>query len=104
MLYWHSSQIPTSPTGPGSNWPAYFYPYEFQEEIDDLTSRAVAEIDPEERTQLYFAIQSLLRKEVPVQFTFWDKGFSAASNKLGNFWPSAFNYLLWNVDEWYLTE
>jgi len=104
MFYWHSSQIPTSPTGPGSNWPAFFYPYNFQEEIDDLTSRAAAEIDPDERKQLYFSIQSLLRKEVPALFSFWDKGFSAASDKLGNFWPSAFNYLLWNVDEWYLTE
>jgi len=104
MFYWHSSQIPTSPTGPGSNWPAYFYAYSFQEEIDDLTSRAVAEVDLEKRKALYFQIQSLLRKEVPVLFTFWDKNFSAASDKLGNFWPSAFNYVLWNVDEWFLTE
>ena len=104
MFYWHSSQIPTSPTGPGSNWPAFFFPYSFQDEIDELTSRAAAEIDPDARKQLYFQIQSLLRKEVPVLFTFWDKNYSAATEKLGNFWPSAFNYLLWNVDEWYLAE
>ncbi|MEA2585372.1 MAG: peptide/nickel transport system substrate-binding protein [Thermomicrobiales bacterium] len=104
MFYWHSSQIPTSPTGPGGNLPAFFHEYNFQERIDDLTSRAAAETDQEKRKALYFEIQELLRKEVPVLFLFWDKGFSAAAENVGGFWPSAFTYLLWNVREWYVTE
>lgn len=104
IFYWHSSQIPTSPTGPGSNLPAFFYPYNFQQQIDDLTSRAAAATDPAKRKDLYFAIQALLRKEVPVLFLFWDKGYSAAAANVGGFWPSAFTYLQWNVREWYLTE
>lgn len=104
MFYWHSSQIPTSPTGPGGNLPAFFYQYNFQSDIDDLTSRAAAETDQAKRKDLYFEIQTLLRKEVPVLFIFWDKGYSVAAQNLGGFWPSAFTYLLWNVREWYVTE
>jgi peptide/nickel transport system substrate-binding protein len=104
MFYWHSSQIPTSPGGPGGNIPAFFNQYGFQDKIDDLTSRAAAETDLEERKKLYGEIQRLLQKEVPVIFLFWDKNYSAASGKIGGYWPSAFNYLLWNAGEWYLTE
>jgi peptide/nickel transport system substrate-binding protein len=104
MFYWHSSQIPTSPTGPGGNLPAFFYEYSFQEAIDDLTSRAAAETNQNDRKALYFEIQELLHKEVPVLFMFWDKGFSAAATTVGGFWPSAFTYLLWNVRDWYVTD
>jgi ABC-type transport system substrate-binding protein len=104
MFYWHSSQIPTSPGGPGGNIPAFFNEYDFQEKIDDLTSRAAAETNLDERKKLYEEIQVLLQKEVPVIFLFWDKNYSAASAKIGGYWPSAFNYLLWNANEWYLTE
>ncbi|MCC6792028.1 MAG: hypothetical protein IT336_10090 [Thermomicrobiales bacterium] len=104
MWYWHSSQIPPSPGGSGGNTAAFFNQYSFQEKIDDLTSRAAAETDPEARRALYVEIQTLLQKEVPVIFLFWDKNYSAASGKIGGYWPSAFNYLLWNVAEWYLVD
>ncbi len=104
MFYWHSSQIPTSPGGPGGNIPAFFNQYSFQKEIDDLTSRAAAETDQSTRMDLYKEIQALLLKEVPVIFLFWDNNYSAASSKIGGYWPSAFNYLLWNVQDWYLTD
>jgi ABC-type transport system substrate-binding protein len=45
-----------------------------------------------------------LQKEAPVIFLFWDKNYSAASGKIGGYWPSAFNYLLWNVADWYLVD
>jgi peptide/nickel transport system substrate-binding protein len=104
MFYWHSSQIPTSPTGSGGNLPAYFYKYNFQAKIDDLTSRAAAETDQEKRKELYFQIQELLHEEVPVIFIYWAKQFQAVAKNVGGFWPSAFNNLLWNVSEWYLTQ
>lgn len=104
MWYWHSSQIPSSPGGSGGNTAAFFNEYSFQERIDDLTSRAAAETDLEARRQLYVEIQTLLQKEVPVIFLFWDKNYSAASAKIGGYWPSAFNYLLWNVADWYLVD
>ena len=48
-------------------------------------------------------IQELLHEEVPVIFIYWEKAFPAAVPNLGGFWPSAFNYVLWNANEWYLT-
>ena len=30
------------------------------------------------------------------------QGVPGAANKMGGFWPSAFNRLLWNVQEWYM--
>jgi peptide/nickel transport system substrate-binding protein len=104
MWYWHSSQIPPSPGGGGGNTAAFFNEYSFQERIDDLTSRAAAETDQEARRELYVEIQTLLQKEVPVIFLFWDKNYTAASGKIGGYWPSAFNYLLWNVADWYVVD
>jgi peptide/nickel transport system substrate-binding protein len=104
MFYWHSSQVPDSPTGTGGNLPAYFNPYNFQAEIDRLTAAGAAETDQEKRKQIYFQIQQLLHDEVPVIFIYWGKAFPAVTEKLGGFWPSAYNRLLWNVNEWYLTQ
>jgi peptide/nickel transport system substrate-binding protein len=104
MFYWHSSQIPQSPTGSGGNLPAYFFPYNFQAKIDDLTSRAAAETDQSKRKELYAEIQQLLHDEEPLIFLYWAKEFDAVAKSVGGFWPSAFNNLLWNVEEWYLTQ
>jgi ABC-type transport system substrate-binding protein len=104
MFYWHSSQIPQSPTGSGGNLPAYFFPYNFQAKIDDLTSRAAAETDQAKRKELYSEIQQLLHEEEPVIFLYWGKEFDAVAKNVGGFWPSAFNNLLWNVEQWYLTQ
>lgn len=102
-FYWHSSQIPTHPGGPGGNASAFFQRFNFQNEIDDLTSRAAAELDPEARKALYREIQALLHEQSPAVFLFWDTTYASADAKLGGFWPSAFNYLTWNVKEWHLT-
>ena len=102
-FYWASSQIPDSPTGSGGNLPAYFHEYSFQAEIDELTAAGDATTDQEERKAIYWEIQELLHEEVPVIFIYWEKAFPAAISNLGGFWPSAFNYLLWNANEWYLT-
>ena len=104
LFYWHSSQIPTSPTGSGGNLPAFFFPYRFQAAIDALTARAAAETNRDRRRELYLQIQELLHREVPVIFLYWERAFPVAAADLGGFWPSAFNQLLWNVQEWYLTE
>lgn len=104
MFYWHSSQIPDSPTGSGGNLPAYFHPYNFQDQIDDLTSRAALETDQEARRELYWQIQQLLHDEVPVIFLYWSNQFPAIAKNIGGVWPSAFNRLLWNAHEWYLTQ
>ena len=103
-IYWHSSQIPSTPTGSGYNLPAYFFPYNFQAEIDDLTARAGKETDQEARRQLYFQVQELLHEEVPVIFMYWSTQYPVVANNIGGVWPSAFNRLLWNAEKWYLTE
>lgn len=103
MFYWHSSQVPGSPTGTGGNLPAYFHPYNFQEEIDRLTEEGARETDQEKRKELYFQVQELLHEEVPVIFIYWGNAYPAIADSIGGVWPSAFNRLLWNVEEWYLT-
>jgi peptide/nickel transport system substrate-binding protein len=103
-FYWHSEDIPDSPTGSGGNLPAYFHEYSFQEEIDELTVAADATPVQEERKEVLWQIQELLHEEVPVIFIYWEKAFPAAIENLGGFWPSPFNYLLWNANEWYLTQ
>ncbi len=102
-FYWHSDDIPDSPTGSGGNLPAYFHEYNFQEQIDELTVAADATPVQEERQAIFYQIQELLHEEVPVIFIYWEKAFPAAVENLGGFWPSPFNYLLWNAHEWYLT-
>lgn len=102
MFYWHSSQIPDSPTGSGGNALAYFHPFNFQKEIDELTESGVQETDQEKRKEIYFKIQELLHDQVPVIFISWGKSFPALRNNIGGFWPSAFNRMLWNVQDWYL--
>ncbi|MDP9363398.1 MAG: peptide ABC transporter substrate-binding protein, partial [Chloroflexota bacterium] len=104
FFYWHSSQIPTSPTAPGGNLPAFFHPYPFQAAIDALTARAAVEIDQDRRRELYRQIQALLLREVPVIFLYWERAFPVAAANLGGFWPNPFTQLLWNAREWYLTD
>jgi ABC-type transport system substrate-binding protein len=103
QFFWHSAYIPECPTCSGGNLPAYFHPYNFQAEIDDLTARAARLTDQEERKQLYWQIQEVLHREEPCIFIFWPKYFAAVANNVGGFWPSAYNSLMWNAAEWYLT-
>jgi peptide/nickel transport system substrate-binding protein len=102
-FYWHSEEIPDSPTGSGGNLVAYFQEFSFQKQIDELTVAANATTDQEERKKIFWQIQELLHEEVPVIFIYWEKAFPAVIQNLGGFWPSPFNYLLWNANEWYLT-
>ena len=102
LFYWHSSQIPASPSGSGGNLPAFFYPYAFQEEIDRLTVEAASTLDFTRRRELYAEIQALLAREAPVIFLYWEEAFPAARPAVGGFWPSAWTPLLWNAGEWYL--
>lgn len=102
-FYWHSSQIPDSPTGSGGNLPAYFYPYNFQEEIDRLTDEGDLETDQEKRKEIYWEIQQLLHEEVPVIFMYWEIAFPAAQKNVGGFQPNPFTWLMWNAETWYKT-
>jgi len=102
-FYWHSDQIPSTPTGSGGNLLAYFHKFNFQDQIDELTTSAALETDQEKRKAIYFQIQELLHEEVPAIFIYWSNQFPAAAKNIGGLWPSAFNRLLWNANEWYLT-
>jgi peptide/nickel transport system substrate-binding protein len=104
QFYWHSSQIPKTETGTGGNLPAFFFKYNFQDQIDDLTSRAAAETDQEKRKELYLQTQQLLFDEEAVIWIYWGKAFPVVAKNIGGFWPSAFTNLLWDVQNWYLTE
>ena len=43
--------------------------------------------------------RQLLHEEVPVIFIYWEKAFPAVAPNVGGFWPSPFNYLMWNANE-----
>ena len=100
LFYWHSSQIPTSPTAAGGNTPAFFHPYAFQEEIDALTAAGASTLDVEERTAIYHRIQEILRGEVPVIFLCWDRAYPANRLEVAGFWPGPHVGLLWNAGGW----
>jgi len=102
--YWSSQYIPKTPEGAGGNVPAFFFRYNFQDEIDSIIDPAVEELDQEKRKDAYFASQKLLNDQAPAVFIYWDKLFSAVSNQLGGFLPTTFNSLFWNAAEWYLVE
>lgn len=105
LYYWHSRSIPSSPGATnGGNLPAFFFDFNFQDKIDDLTTRAVATLNEDERKELYDQIQGLLYAEVPVIFLYWELHFPVIADNVGGLWPSAFNGVLWNVQNWYLTE
>jgi peptide/nickel transport system substrate-binding protein len=102
--YWSSSYIPADPTASGGNTPAYFFPFNFQDEIDALIDPAVEVFDEEKRKELYWQAQELLQEEVPVIFLYWELAFSAVSDKIGGFWPGTYSNLCWNAKDWYLVE
>ncbi len=102
-LYWNSAQIPKTPTSPGGNVPAYFYPYNsFQKQIDQLTNAGVATLDRGKRRAIYYKIQDLLAEQVPVIFLYWASLIYLQPNNLQGFDPNAFMYgLFWNVERWH---
>ena len=104
MYYWHSSQVPPDPTGAGGNALAYFFPLNFHEEVDRLTEAGAKETDPDARKQIYLELQVLIAEETPVVFMYWGKDYSAVVPNLAGFWPSPFNRLLWNAQDWHFVE
>jgi len=100
MFYWHSSQIPKTPTGTGGNALAFFQRFDFQDQIDRLTSDAVKVSDVTARQQLYWQVQELLDEQVPVIFLYWPKRIYIVPKTLSGFKPNTFSNLLWDAQEW----
>jgi len=103
-FYWNSSQIPKTPTGSGGDAPEYFHKYPWQSQIDMLTNEGVATIQPSRRKVIYWKIQQLLHKEEPVLFMYSEKNIYAAPKNMIGFDPSAYNNLMWNVQNWEFTK
>ncbi|MFM9105087.1 MAG: ABC transporter substrate-binding protein, partial [Chloroflexota bacterium] len=100
LFYWHSSQIPSSPTAPGGNVPAFFHPYAFQDQLDDLTARGASTLDVDERAAIYRDLQALLREESAAIFLYWEHAFPASRRDMAGFWPNPTTGLLWNAAAW----
>ncbi|HEX5499044.1 MAG TPA: ABC transporter substrate-binding protein, partial [Thermomicrobiales bacterium] len=98
--YWHSSQIPPSPSGQGGNLPAFFHPYAFQQQIDDLIDQGIATFSLGKRQDIYGDIQHLLADETPVIFLFWEESFPAVGPRLQGCQPHPYAGLLWNAGTW----
>ncbi len=102
--YWSSQYIPETPTGAGGNVQSFFFPFNFQAEIDAIIDPAVSELDQDKRREAYLASQKLLNEQAPVVFLYWDKIFSAVANTVGGYYPTTFSPLFWNANAWYLVE
>lgn len=100
LFYWHSSQIPSSPTAPGGNVAAFFHPYAFQDRLDDLTARGASTLDVDKRAAIYRELQALLREEAAAIFLYWEHAFPASRNDIAGFWPNPTAGLLWNAARW----
>jgi ABC-type transport system substrate-binding protein len=98
--YWHSSQIPRSPSGRGGNLPAFFYPYAFQQQIDGLIDQGIGTFSLAKRQAIYGDIQHLLADEAPAIFLFWEEAFPAVGPRLQGCRPHAYGGLLWNAGSW----
>jgi peptide/nickel transport system substrate-binding protein len=100
LFYWHSSQIPSSPTAPGGNVVSFFNPFAFQDQLDDLTARGASTLDVEERAAIYRELQALLREEAAALFLYWEHAFPASRQEIAGFWPNPTAGLLWNAATW----
>ncbi len=71
---------------------------------DRRADRRLAQGDgPGEAQGDYSQIQDLLHDQVPVDLPLLGQGVPGESRtNIGGFWPSAFNRMLWNVQDWYL--
>jgi peptide/nickel transport system substrate-binding protein len=98
--YWHSSQIPRSPSGRGGNLPAFFYPYAFQQQIDGLIDQGIGTFSLAKRQAIYGDIQHLLADEAPAIFLFWEEAFPAVGPRLQGCRPHPYGGLLWNAGSW----
>lgn len=103
-FYWNSTQIPKTPTSSGGDAVEYYTKYPWQSQIDTLTNEGVATVNPAKRKQIYWKIQQLLHQEEPILFLYSEKNIYAAPKHMIGFDPSAYNNLMWNVQDWQLTK
>jgi peptide/nickel transport system substrate-binding protein len=104
MFFWHSSFIPSTPTGAGGNIIAYFNKLGAQDKFDALTAAGAAEADPEKRREIYWQVQELLHEEMPVIFLYWGKRIFVAPKALQGFDPIAALPLLYGAEAWDLAQ
>ncbi len=99
--YWVSSGIPKSPTdNTCCNSMAYFYPFDFQAQIDALYQAGNGTVDPAKRKAIYFKIQDVLADEVPVIFLYWAPGLVVVPNNLTGFVGNPFFPSFSTVGSW----
>jgi peptide/nickel transport system substrate-binding protein len=102
MFFWHSSFIPSTPTGTGGNTVAFFNKLEAQDKFDELTAAGARETNPEKRKVIYGQIQELLHEEVPVIFLYWGKRIFVSPKALAGFDPIPSLPLLLGSEKWEL--
>ena len=101
-LSWISAGIPKSPTDTTccSNH-AYFYPLEFQAQIDNLYQAGNSAVDPAKRRAIYFKIQALLADEVPAIMLYWLPSVAVIPADLQGYAGNTFaSWPLWNIATW----
>lgn len=96
---YHSSQIPTKE----NNYTGQNYAQYKNSRVDELLEKAKRTFDEEERKQLYYEIQEITAREVPLIYLYYDVNVNVAPKNLENWRPAPFtNGINWNVSQWKL--
>ena len=104
-LNWISAGIPKSPTdGTCCNTRAYFYPLDFQAQVDGLYEAGNSTVDLAKRRSIFFQIEAVLADEVPSIFLYWIPSQAAIPANLQGYAGNGFaGSVLWNAWSWRLT-
>jgi len=97
--FWASNQIPDKNRASGGNADGYINP-----QVDRLTTQGLQTLDHAQRVAIYRQMQTILRRDQPDVFISWGRVLTIATNKLHNYKPTPFDYVLtWNVKDWYMS-
>ncbi len=88
----------TQSYGSGFNLNKYSNP-----QIDDITAKALVELDQEKRKDLYIQMQNILADEVPSVILYFSQTVVGVSKRVHNLIPNASN-IRWNSYNWWVTD
>ncbi len=72
-------------------------------QIDDITSKALVELDQEKRKAMYIQMQNILSDEVPSVILYFSQGLVGVSKRAHNFKPNAVS-TYWNAHTWWVED
>ncbi|MDZ8184008.1 MAG: ABC transporter substrate-binding protein [Nostoc sp. ChiSLP02] len=77
---------------------------DWEQEIDNLFNAGVQELNEEKRRAIYGRFQQIVAEQLPVFFLVNPISFYAVRNRLDPIKYSSLASVLWNIDEWQITD